>query len=72
MKILSLYSIWQLCKWFAICVVVYFLVHNGISPEIICFLLLVRLGIQLLFKLVSGIIKIAFVFFILCFLTLIF
>jgi len=72
MRILNLYSIWQLCKWFAIFMVVYFLVHNGISPAIICLLLLVRLGILLLFKLISGIIKISVVFVILWLLTFIF
>jgi hypothetical protein len=72
MKILSINSIWQICKWFVIIMVVYMLAQKGISPATICTILLVRLAIQLVFKLVSGLIKIAVVFIILWLLTLIF
>jgi len=72
MKILSINSLWQLFKWFAIIMVICFVVQKGVSPQMICFLLLVRLGIQLLLKFIGGIIKIAFVFVILWLLTLIF
>ena len=72
MKIMSLNSVWQLCKWFAIIMIVYFVVHNGVSPSTICILLMVRLAFQLLFKFISGIFKIAVVFVIFWLLTLIF
>jgi len=72
MKILSVNSLWQLLKWFAIFVIVYAVIHKGVSPQTICFFLLIRLGIQLLLKFIGGIIKIAFVFVILWLLTLIF
>jgi hypothetical protein len=52
--------------------VVCFVIHKGVSPQMICFILLVRLGIQLLLQFIGGIIKIAFVFVILWLLTLIF
>ena len=72
MKILSMNFLWQLFKWFAIFMVVYMVVHKGISPSVICFLLLVRLGVRLLLQFIGGIVKIAFVFVILWLLTLIF
>ena len=72
MKIMSLNSVWQLCKWFAIIMIVYFVVYNGVSPSTICILLMVRLAFQLLFNFISGIFKIAVVFVILWLLTLIF
>jgi len=72
MRILSITLLWHLFKWFAILIILYAVVYKGISPQIICFLLLIRLGIQLLLKFISGIIKIAIVFVILWLLTLIF
>lgn len=72
MKILNINSLWRLFKWLAIVMVMYAVVRKGVSPQIICFILLIRLGIQLLLKFIGGIIKIAFVFVILWLLTLIF
>jgi len=72
MKILSINSLWQLFRWIAIAIVVYAVVHTGVSPSIICFLLLVRLAIRLILQFIGGVFKIAIVFVILWFLTLIF
>ena len=72
MKILSINSLWQLIKWIAIAMVVYAVVKMGVSPSIICFLLLVRLAVRLILQFISGVFKIAMVFVILWLLTLIF
>ena len=72
MKILGFISLWQLFKWIAITIIVYTIVYMGISPSVICFLLLVRLGIRLILQFIGGIFKIALVFVILWLLTLIF
>ena len=71
-KILGFISLWQLFKWIAIAIIVYAIVHMGVSPSVICFLLLVRLGIRLILQFISGIFKIGLVFVILCLLTIIF
>ena len=65
-------SLWQFFKWIAIVMVVYAVIHMGIPPSVICFLLLVRLAIWLILRFISGVFKIAVVFVILWLLTLIF
>ena len=76
MKILGLVSLWQFFKWTAIVMLVYAIICAGIPPEIICLLLLIRLAmlaIQLVVRLIGGLIKIClFLLIILMFLTLIF
>ena len=72
MKTLNIISLWQLFKWVAIAMVLYAVVHAGVSPSVICFLLMVRLAIRLMLQLIGGVFKIAMVFVILWLLTLIF
>ena len=72
MKILSINSLWRLFKWLAIVMVVYAVIHIGVSPSVICFLLLIRLAVKLLLQFIGGIFKIALVFVILWLLSLIF
>ena len=72
MKILSINSLWQLFKLIALSVMVYAMVHSGISPSVICLLLLIRLAVRLALQFIGGIFKIALVFVVLWLLTLIF
>jgi len=62
MKIISLVSLWKLCKWVILIMFGYALIHAGIPPTVICLFLLIRLAVQLLFHIIQfigGIIQIA-------------
>ena len=69
---MSIGSLWQLLKWFAIAILVYAVINMGVPSTIICFLLLVRLAIRLILQLIGGVFKIAMACFILWLLSLIF